>query len=411
MHNEHRRVGLWMIGAFGGVATTAALGLAALRRGVADTTSMMTALPLFDDIDLDEPTQFVVGGHDIRKSHYRDSIRDFQQRSNVFDCDMVESCLPDLDEWAENVRPGTILNTGNTIGKLVDRSDVPRVDTPRAAVERIQQDLREFRDGHKLDQVVVINVASTEPPFELKEVHGSLDRLMNTKECHDGDRILPASSLYAWAAIDLGLPYVNFTPSLGASFPAIQELAIQKRSPMGGKDGKTGETLLKTVLAPMFLYRNFRILSWVGHNIFGNRDGVVLDDPANKASKTKTKDQVISSIVGYKPQTHVSIEYIESLDDWKTAWDHIHFRGFLGTKMTMQFTWQGCDSILAAPLVLDLARLALLAQRRGECGVLRHLACFFKSPMGVEEHDFFKQIAMLEAYVLLVSGSRTAMAV
>src|SRR6516165_4132171 len=113
---------------------------------------MMTALPLFDDIDLDEPTQFVVGGHDIRKSHYRDSIRDFQQRSNVFDCDMVESCLPDLDEWAENVRPGTILNTGNTIGKLVDRSDVPRVDTPRAAVERIQQDLREFRDGHKLDQ-------------------------------------------------------------------------------------------------------------------------------------------------------------------------------------------------------------------------------------------------------------------
>jgi myo-inositol-1-phosphate synthase len=108
---------------------------------------------------------------------------------------------------------------------------------------------------------------------------------------------------------------------------------------------------------------------------------------------------VVSSIVGYKPQTHVSIEYIESLDDWKTAWDHIHFRGFLGTKMMMQFTWQGCDSLLAAPLVLDLARLALLAQRRGEAGCLRHLACFFKSPMGVEEHDFFKQFAMLGEYV------------
>jgi myo-inositol-1-phosphate synthase len=141
-----------------------------------------------------------------------------------------------------------------------------------------------------------------------------------------------------------------------------------------------------------------RILSWVGHNIFGNRDGQVLDDPANKASKIRTKDRVISQIVGYKPQTHVSIEYIESLDDWKTAWDHIHFRGFLGVKMTMQFTWQGCDSILAAPLVLDLARLALLSQRRGEAGVLRHLACFFKSPMGVEEHDFFKQFRMLEEY-------------
>ena len=148
----------------------------------------------------------------------------------------------------------------------------------------------------------------------------------------------------------------------------------------------------------MFALRNWRILSWVGHNILGNRDGQVLDDPDNKASKVRAKDQVITSILGYKPQTLVTIENIESLDDWKTAWDHIHFRGFLGTKMMMQFTWQGCDSLLAGPLVLDLARLALLAQRRGEAGCLRHLACFFKSPMGVEEHDFFKQFAMLAEY-------------
>src|SRR5262249_5925466 len=211
--------------------------------------------------------------------------------------------------------------------------------------------------------------------------------------------VLPTSSMYAWAALDLGLPYINFTPSLGASFRAAEELSLLRGAPHGGKDGKTGETLMKSVLAPMFDHRDWQIRSWVGQNIFGNRDGVVLDDPANKASKIKTKDQVISSIVGYKPQTHVSIEYIESLDDWKTAWDHIHFRGFLGTRMILQFTWQGCDSILAAPLVLDLARLALLSKRRGESGILRHLACFFKSPMGVEEHDFFKQIAMLEDYI------------
>ena len=139
--------------------------------------------------------------------------------------------------------------------------------------------------------------------------------------------MLPASSLYAYAALDLGLPFVNFTPSLGASIPALEELAALRRTVIGGKDGKTGETLLKTVLAPMFALRNWQILSWVGHNIFGNRDGLVLDDPVNKSSKIKTKDQVISGIVGYKPQTHVSIEYIESLDDWKTAWNHIHFRG------------------------------------------------------------------------------------
>jgi myo-inositol-1-phosphate synthase len=210
---------------------------------------------------------------------------------------------------------------------------------------------------------------------------------------------LPASAIYSWAALDLGWPYVNFTPSLGASIPALQELAIQKKTVLAGKDGKTGETLLKSVLAPMFAARNWQILSWVGHNIFGNRDGLVLDDPENKASKIKTKDALVSQIVGYKPQTHVSIEYIESLDDWKTAWNHIHFKGFLGTKMIMQFIWQGCDSILAAPLVVDLARLALFAQRHGEIGVLRHLACFFKNPMDVHEHDFFKQFDMLEAYV------------
>jgi len=244
---------------------------------------------------------------------------------------------------------------------------------------------------------VVLNVASTEPPFELSDIHQSLAQLTGKRECR-GHAVLPASSLYAWATLDLGWPYINFTPSLGASFPAIQEMAEQRGAGYGGKDGKTGETLLKTVLAPMFALRNWRILSWVGHNILGNGDGRALDDPANKASKIQTKDQVISSILGYKPQTHVSIEYIESLDDWKTAWDHIHFRGFLGTKMMMQFTWQGCDSLLAGPLVLDLARLALLAQRRGEVGCLRHLACFFKSPMGVEEHDFFKQFAMLAEY-------------
>jgi myo-inositol-1-phosphate synthase len=394
-----RRVGLWMIGAFGGVGTTVALGLAALRRGLIDTTSMVTALPQFDTLDLDQPAQFVVGGHDIRQASYRQSITALQQRSNVFEPAITEPCLPDLDEWTANVRPGTILNAGDTIARLADNPEVHRIDNLRGAVDQIQADLRDFRERQRLDQMVVLNVASTEPPFELGEAHQSLERLLAPHECRQHKAILPASSLYAWAAIDLGLPYINFTPSLGASFPAIQELAQLRGAVFGGKDGKTGETLLKTVLAPMFALRNWKILSWVGHNIFGNRDGLVLDDPQNKASKIRTKDQVISSIVGYKPQTHVSIEYIESLDDWKTAWDHIHFRGFLNTKMMLQFTWQGCDSLLAAPLVIDLARLALHAQRQGEVGCLRHLACFFKSPMGVTEHDFFKQFAMLQEYV------------
>jgi myo-inositol-1-phosphate synthase len=383
------------------VGTTAALGLAALRRGLIDTTSLMTALPLFEGIDLDLPAQFVIGGHDVRRSSFRQAVRQLHQQSNVFEISLIDSCLPDLDAWSENVRPGSVLNAGPTIARLADLPEAQRADTPRAAIDRIREDLETFRASQRLDQVVVVNVASTEPPFELGEAHASLDRLTAALDRRQPP-VLPASSLYAWAAVDLGLPYINFTPSLGASFPAIHELARQRRTVLGGKDGKTGETLLKSVLAPMFARRNWQILSWVGHNIFGNRDGLVLDDPHNKASKIRTKDQVISEIVGYKPQTHVSIEYIPSMGDWKTAWDHIHFQGFLGVKMTMQFIWQGCDSILAAPLVLDMARLALLAQRRGEVGALRHLACLFKSPMEVEDHDFFKQVAMLEAYVAAV---------
>lgn len=395
----NRRVGLWLIGAFGGVGTTVALGLAALKRGLIDSTSLVTALPQFGGLDLDAFSNFVVGGHDIRSTNYRQSVKDFQQRSNVFDRDLADACMPQLDEWAANVRPGNVINAGITIEKLADLPEVQKLQDPLAAVQRVQADLKAFQQERQLDQVVVVNVASTEPPFELQDVHQSLEKLLNPPaECRHGS-ILPASALYAWAAIDLGWPYVNFTPSLGASFPAIQELAEQRGAVYGGKDGKTGETLMKTVLAPMFLLRNFKILSWVGHNIFGNRDGLVLDDPRNKESKIKTKDQVISSIVGYKPDTHVSIEYLESLDDWKTAWDYIHFKGFLNTKMSMQFIWQGCDSILAAPLVIDMARLALLSQRRGEVGLLKHFACFFKSPMGVDEHDFFRQMEMLWDYV------------
>ncbi len=173
-----------------------------------------------------------------------------------------------------------------------------------------------------------------------------------------------------------------------------------------GKDGKTGETLLKTVLAPMFAARNLKVMSWVGHNIFGNRDGLVLDDPANKSSKVETKDRVLHEILGYRPSSVVTIEYLPDMGDWKTAWDHIHFQGFLGTKMALQFTWQGCDSLLAAPLAIDLARLADLEKRRGGKGLMCHLACFFKSPEGYAEHDFFKQFTSLIDYLAQPQESR-----
>ena len=206
---------------------------------------------------------------------------------------------------------------------------------------------------------------------------------------------MTSSSLYAIAAIENGFPFVNFTPSVGGDVPAIEQLAIERKVCQAGKDGKTGETFLKSVLAPAFKQRNLEIMSWVGHNIFGNMDGLVLDDPVNKETKVRSKDQLLGQMLGYQPQSHISIEYIKSLGDWKTAWDHIHFRGFLNTPMTLQFTWQGCDSILAAPLVLDLFRLTDLAAQRGEMGTLTFLASFFKSPQGTEVNEFADQFQML----------------
>jgi myo-inositol-1-phosphate synthase len=393
-----RRVGIWLIGAFGGVGTTVALGLAALRRGLTDETSLITALPLFTTCDLDHVDAFEIGGHEIREANFHDQARSLHERANVFAPALIDECRHELERWSKNIRPGSAVNSGAAISQLAQWPEAMlTVRTGRQLIERVQDDIKRFRDQLRLDQVVVIHVASTEPPFELMDDHRSMERLEATLEQSEG--LLPSSALYAWAALDLGLPYVNFTPSLGASLPALEELTIARSAAIAGKDGKTGETLLKSVLAPMFALRNWEVLSWVGHNIFGNSDGWILGNPENKAAKLRSKDQVIARILGYQPQTHVSIEYVRSLDDWKTAWDFIHFRGFLGTKMSLQFTWQGCDSLLAAPLVIDLARLALLSQRRGEVGVLKHLACFFKDPMGVQEHDFFKQFALLEEYV------------
>jgi myo-inositol-1-phosphate synthase len=389
------RIGLWLIGAKGGVATTALTGLTALKKGLIGNAGLVSALPRFEPLDLVDWKDLVVGGHDIRPGRLFDEAMRMHTESRAIDADILRQCKPDLEKIEKNIRPGTIHNVGPTIAKFADGELPKRRESPRDAIERIQNDLESFRRANKLAHLIVVNVASTEPPVEaaaLAERWRELSKLLDKPQrCP-----LAASSLYAIAALDLGCSYVNFTPSLGATPSAIGELALERGTRHMGYDGKTGETLLKSVLAPMFAKRNLEVMSWVGHNIFGNMDGKVLDDPANKKSKIVSKDRLLRQILGYPPQTLVSIEYIRSLGDWKTAWDHVHFRGFLGTPMTFQFIWQGCDSLLAAPLVLDLVRFTERAWRNGDTGVLSFLACFFKSPLGTTEQDFGLQFATLE---------------
>jgi myo-inositol-1-phosphate synthase len=388
------RIGIWLIGARGGVAATATLGLVALKKGLTKSTGLASALPQFAGLEFASWDSFVVGGHEIREGTVLEAVERLHQDSRVFDGETIRACEKELNEVDGRVRLGSLANCGPTISSLAGPAMQQFAgENAAAAVERLQRDLREFQRDAGVEYVIVVNVASTEPAdadLKLPKSWDALAKELTQKSCQ-----LPASSLYAAAALDLGMAYINFTPSLGASPAAIQELATLRKTCHAGQDGKTGETLLKSVLAPMFAARNLEIMSWVGHNIFGNLDGLVLDDPANKAAKVKNKDQLVGSILGYEPQSLVSIEYIRSLGDWKTAWDHIHFRGFLGTPMTLQLTWQGCDSLLAAPLVLDLVRFVELSRRSGEVGLLSHLGSFFKRPLGLEEHDFSRQFSLL----------------
>lgn len=390
------KIGIWLIGARGGVAATSVLGLCALRKRLAPVWGLASELDAFSYLEFPAWDDFVVGGHEIRPVRLADEALRLATESRAIEPGLIAQCRTELDRIDRRVRPGTAWNVGPTIASLAG-PEVPQREAPAAAIVRIQDDLRQFARQNDLEHVIVVNVASTEPPVDASSLPAhwpELQRMIRRPRACP----LRASSLYAIAALDLGCSYINFTPSLGSVPAAIHELALLRNTRHMGRDGKTGETLLKSVLAPMFARRNLRVMSWVGHNIFGNMDGRVLADPANKQTKVASKDHLVRQILGYRPQTHVSIEYIESLGDWKTAWDHVHFQGFLGTPMTLQFIWQGCDSLLAAPLVLDLVRFTALAWRRGETGRLSFLASFFKSPDGVEEHDFTRQFQMLEAW-------------
>jgi myo-inositol-1-phosphate synthase len=391
------RIGIWLVGAKGGVATTATVGLIALKKGLIGNAGLVSELPEFQAAGLASWKDFVVGGHEIRDVGSYDEAWRLHAESRVIDGGVLAKCKSEIDKIDERIKPGTLVNVGSTIEKLAGAEVHSRRESPRQAIERLQADLKAFAKAEQLEHVIVVNVSSTEPPVDAKALPPrwkELNKLIDKRGCP-----LPASSLYAIAALDQGYSFLNFTPSLGASAPAIDELARERSTRHMGYDGKTGETLLKSILAPMFAKRNLQVMSWVGHNIFGNMDAKVLDDPANKQAKVTSKDRLLGQILGYQPQTLVSIERIDSMGDWKTAWDHVHFNGFLGTPMTFQFIWQGCDSLLAAPLVLDLVRFTERAWRNGDVGRLNFLASFFKSPLGVDEQDFGLQFQMLQAWI------------
>lgn len=384
-------VGLLLVGALGYVASCVIAGVACLKRGVCDDAGLVTELDEFASLDLLDPGRLVLGGWDIRSGSTREAVAALS--ANSLPAAQAAAVLEGLPEM--EILPGTSLNCGKTVEGLATPDGV--VDSPflEEIAARLRNDIRRFKLKHGLTTVVVVNLASTEPPGG--DQPATVEQFQSYLSGNRSGQIR-ASTLYAWAAVNEHCPFINFTPSEAALAPAVVELAERLKVPVMGSDGKTGETLVKSALAPLFRYRNLEVLSWESFNILGNMDGKVLDDPGNKESKLRTKKGVLGRILDYEPHSSVHIHHVPSLDDQKTAWNFIHFRGFLGVRMTLQFTWQGYDSFLAAPLVLDLVRLAELALRRGEGGLQPHLASFFKHPLGVNEHRLSEQFKMLAAY-------------
>ena len=241
----------------------------------------------------------------------------------------------------------------------------------------------------------MVNLASTEAWREERPEWNDLAAL---EKALDEDGELPASSVYAYAAFRAGCPFVNFTPNRGASPPALRELAREMRVPHCGADGKTGETLLKTSLGPVFAARALRVLSWQGYNMLGNprRRGARGSATASRSAGTRTRRCARSSAIP-RCTRWVGIDYVPSLHDWKTALDFVHFEGFLGAKMSLQFTWAGCDSALAAPLVIDLVA-ERTSRPSGARRARAQTACYFKSPLTGGTHDFHEQFRSLMDY-------------
>ncbi len=393
---NQRKIGVWLIGALGSISATVILGALALGKKLTPPTGMVTCTELFSGIDLVPVETMVFGGCDIREGTLLEAVSHMVRGSRCVDPALVHLAEADLAGIQPYIVPGITRNCGETIESLAERS-CTHTASLRDEIAQVMDHLFEFRKAEELDEVVVVNLASTEPPLAMRSCHTDLAAF---EACLDGNAndAVRASTIYAYAAIQAGCPYINFTPSSAALFPALVRLAEHNRVPVMGNDGKTGETLVKSALAPMFVYRNLEVLSWEGFNILGNMDGQVLACPENKEAKIQTKDRVLPQILGYTPHSGVHIDYVPSLSDQKTAWDFIHFRGFLGATMSLQFIWQGYDSLLAAPLILDLVRLADLAKRRGEAGLMPHLACYFKAPEGVDEHRLSDQFQMLARY-------------
>ncbi|MDR2118097.1 MAG: inositol-3-phosphate synthase [Tannerellaceae bacterium] len=417
------KLGVLVVGVGGAVASTFIAGTLSVRKGFGKPIGSITQLATIrlgkrsenrfpkikDVVPLATLDDLVFGGWDI----FEDNIYEAAQHAEVLkkeDLDVVKDEL-------EAIRPIPAVFDRHFVKRL-HGTHVKAAASRRELTERLREDIRSFKDEHQCERIVVMWAASTEIYIPQSPEHESLAAF---EQALDDDRteVISPSMCYAYAAISEGAPFIMGAPNLCVDIPAMWELAALKKVPVCGKDYKTGQTLLKTVLAPMLKTRMLGLDGWFSTNILGNRDGEVLDDPGSFKTKEVSKLSVIDTILqtDVYPELYgniyhkVRINYYPPRKDNKEGWDNIDIVGWLGYPMQLKVDFLCRDSILAAPLCLDLVLFSDLALRCGFSGIQSWLSFYFKSPMhapdSVPEHDLFIQHTILKNTLRRIIGEPT----
>ena len=404
------KLGILLVG-LGAVSTTFVAGVEAIRRGLAQPVGSLTQMgtirlgkrtegrtpKIKDFVPLASLDDIVFGAWDI----FSDNAFDAAMKAGVLDKDLLNQ----VSEQLASLKPMPAVFEQNYVKRL-HGDNIKSGKTKMELAEQLIDDIARFKTEKGCDRLVMVWAASTEIYMEESAVHESLEAF--EKGLYDSDPAIAPSMIYAYAALKSGLPFANGAPNLTVDIPAMVELADKMRLPICGKDFKTGQTLMKTILAPGLKSRMLGLHGWYSTNILGNRDGEVLDDPENFKTKEESKLSVLEAILQpeahpdlYKDFSHVvRINYYPPRGDNKEGWDNIDIFGWLGYKMQIKIDFLCRDSILAAPLVLDLALFLDLAQRAGMKGIQEWLSFYFKSPQTAPglypEHDLFIQLKKLK---------------
>ena len=411
-------LGIMLVG-LGAVSTTTIAGVIAIRRGLAKPIGSLTQMGtvrlgkrtdaksprIKDFVPLASLDDVVFGGWDI----FEDNCYEAAKTAGVLEKELLDQIRPEL----EAITPWPAVFDRRYVKRL-DGPNVKKGKNKRDLADQLRADIQRFKKDHKLNRMVLVWCGSTEVYLTESPAHQTIEAFEKALEANDDS--IPSSMIYAYAAIKEGIPYANAAPNLSADIPALIQLAQHTGSPLAGKDLKTGQTLIKTIVAPGLKSRLIGVEGWYSTNILGNRDGEVLDDPESFKTKEESKKSVLDYIFQpnlypdlYEKLCHVvRINYYPPRGDNKEGWDNIDIFGWLGYKMQLKINFLCRDSILAAPIVLDSALFLDLARRAGMSGIQEWLSFYYKSPMHAAglypEHDLFIQLMKLKNTLRYLQG-------